>query len=386
MPTVAPSPVYDSYWRFAAARHDVYLRRLRGLPSPWTDDPIIASWRFTNAYRAADRVSQYLIRNVIYEGDQDPEETVFRILLFRWFNRISTWELLNDRLGPLRREEFDVAAADRLLSQSKTAGNRVYSAAYIVPPVPNSQGPKHAGHLSLTMRMLNAGLTEQLATAESLERVFKLLRAWPGIGDFLGYQLAIDINYSNVIDHDEDEFVVPGPGAIDGISKAWPNADLRKAADIIRHTAEEQEEQFERIGVPFSGLFGRRLKLIDCQNLYCEISKYSRAAHPEAVGVAGRTRIKQVYRTWPHPEPLPLPVFPPKWRLTVPGSLGTQATRPSPPHLALEFDDRCDLTVAGQRRLPISEQSGIEIDYEEPSRPFRKTSHRLKSLGDRTAP
>jgi hypothetical protein len=50
----APGPVYDSYWRFAAARHDVYLRRLRGEPPPWTDDPVIAAWRFTNVYRAAD--------------------------------------------------------------------------------------------------------------------------------------------------------------------------------------------------------------------------------------------------------------------------------------------------------------------------------------------
>lgn len=318
-----PGPVYQSYWRFAAARHDVYLRRLRGEPPPWTEDPVIGTWRFTNVYRAADRVSQYLIRNVICAGSQDPDEVVFRLLLFKWFNRISTWELLTDRLGPLSLKTFDPAAADGVLTAARSEGNRVYSAAYIVPPVPGEAGPKHAGHLALTVRMIETGLTDRLLAAGSLEEVFRLLRASPGVGDFLGYQMAIDLNYSNVIDHDEDEFVVAGPGALDGLSKAWPGVDLRRAAELIRVTAAEQDDQFARLGIDFPGLFGRPLKLIDCQNLYCEISKYARVAHPEAVGVARRTRIKQVYRTSPTPASLPTPFFPPKWRLHVPVTAGS---------------------------------------------------------------
>jgi hypothetical protein len=49
----------------------------------------LAGRLFTNAYRAADRVSQYLIRNVIYQSDLpgNADELVFRILLFKLFNR-----------------------------------------------------------------------------------------------------------------------------------------------------------------------------------------------------------------------------------------------------------------------------------------------------------
>ena len=57
-----PTEVYDSYWRFAAERQDVFFRRLHRLPPPWTDDPVLRAHKFTNAYRASDRVSQYLIR------------------------------------------------------------------------------------------------------------------------------------------------------------------------------------------------------------------------------------------------------------------------------------------------------------------------------------
>ncbi len=59
---VKTTPVYEAYWSFAAERQAIYFRRLRGQPAPWTEDSILASFRFTNPYRAADRVSQYLIQ------------------------------------------------------------------------------------------------------------------------------------------------------------------------------------------------------------------------------------------------------------------------------------------------------------------------------------
>lgn len=328
--TPTPGPVYDTYWRFASRRQDVYLRRLAGDPPPWTDDPIIGEWRFTNVYRASDRVSQYLIREVIYGGDPDPNETVFRILMFKWFNRIETWQAIADRLGPLRFDSFDPVVVERALTEIRASGRPVYSAAYIVPPVPGETGPKHVGHLALTIRMLDAGITDAIVSAGSLEGVYQWLRTWPGVGDFLAYQMAIDLNYSAVIDYDEDEFVVPGPGAIDGVAKAWPGSSPRDAARLIHITKDEQDEQFARIGVQFAGLFGRPLKLIDCQNLYCELSKYARVAHPEAVGRSGRTRIKQAYRAWPPPQPLPRPFLPPKWELAVPdvGAAGDDAPSP----------------------------------------------------------
>jgi len=79
-PPTAPSPVFESYWRFAAERHRIYEQRLRGLPAPWTADPVLSAYRFTNVFRAADRVSQFLIRDVIYRGDQTVDEIVFRVL------------------------------------------------------------------------------------------------------------------------------------------------------------------------------------------------------------------------------------------------------------------------------------------------------------------
>lgn len=71
----------------------MYERRLLDPEGPWTDDTILASYRFTNTYRASDRVSQYLIREVQYRPDrsQAPAEVFFRTILFKLFNRICSY-------------------------------------------------------------------------------------------------------------------------------------------------------------------------------------------------------------------------------------------------------------------------------------------------------
>src|SRR5882757_2662938 len=87
------SAVFDSYWQFAAERQAIFFRRISGEAAPWTEDEILSTFRFTNAYRASDRVSQYLIRHVIYDGDHSAQDLVFRIILFKLFNKIETWQL-----------------------------------------------------------------------------------------------------------------------------------------------------------------------------------------------------------------------------------------------------------------------------------------------------
>jgi len=75
------------------------------------------------------------------------------------------------------------------------------------------------------------------------------------------------------------DFVVPGPGAKDGIRKCFRDTGHLTEADIIRLMADVHEEQFARLGLRFRSLWGRRLQLIDCQNLFCEVSKYARCVH-----------------------------------------------------------------------------------------------------------
>jgi len=308
--------VFDTYWRFAVERQEIFFRRLDSRLPPWTADPILVAHKFTNAYRASDRVSQYLIRHVIYREDLPATavEIFFRILLFKLFNKIETWQLLERELGPITAQEFRIARYDRVLTRAMERGDRIYSAAYIMPSGATSFGAsrKHRNHLHLLERMLKDDLPQKLADAKRMHAAFDLLRSYPTIGDFLAYQFVTDINYSDVTDFTEMEFVIPGPGARDGIRKCFRDTGGLSEAELIRVMADRQEREFERLGITFRSLFGRRLQLIDCQNLFCEVDKYARVHHPEIAGRSGRSRIKQRFvpkqtqiQYW----------YPPKWRI-----------------------------------------------------------------------
>ena len=307
-----PTVVFDTFWRFAAKRQDVFFRKLEGSDPPWTDDPIIARHKFTNAYRASDRVSQYLIRNVIYKGDQSVPEVFFRTILFKLFNKIETWELLESRLGPITWADFSFARFDDILTEALSVKTRIYSAAYIMPSGNRvfGYGVKHRNHLSLLERMMEDDVPYRIADASSMNQAFAILRSYPTIGNFLGYQFVTDLNYSEICDFTEMEFVVPGPGALDGVHKCFSDLGGLNETDVIELVTERQEHEFERLGLEFRSLWGRRLQLIDCQNLFCEVSKYARVKHPEIEGSNGRSRIKQLYRAFDKPL---VYWFPPKW-------------------------------------------------------------------------
>jgi hypothetical protein len=327
--SLRPTEVFDTYWRFAAARQEMYVRRLDGSPAPWTEDPILGEHRFTNAYRAADRVSQFLIGDVIY-GERSPREVqdvVFRILLFKLFNRIDTWRALERTLDEIRWSSFEFRPYGDALDAAAAEGP-VYSAAYVMPPPSLGERSKRLNHLRLLERMMRDGLAEFIGERPPLERVYERLRSYPSMGRFLAFQFAIDLNYSDAMAASEGEFVVAGPGACDGIVKCFGPAARGIESEVIRYMADTQESHFSRLGLDFPGLFGRRLQLIDCQNLFCEVDKYARVAHPSVAGVSGRSRIKQKFK--PLAEPLRA-VFPPKWRLTGP----TAALTVGKPQLAL---------------------------------------------------
>ncbi len=308
-----PTPVYDEYWRFADERLRAFYRKKRG-DLVLTADPIIAAFRFTNAYRVIDRVTQYLISHVIAESIANARDVFFRVLLFKIFNKVETWELLEGSVGPLFVESFDWAMGDKLLASALEAGQKIYSAAYIMPSPQFGARYKHSNHLTLLRGLTDGTLASTWTEAKGLKNLYERLLGVPSFGKFLAYQYAIDLNYSDMVTFDEDSFVVAGPGALDGISKCFENAHGVEAEAIIRAVTERQDDEFKRLGLTFPKLYGRRLKLIDCQNLFCEISKYSRVSHPHIRGASCRTSIKQTYR--PKVTNVEEPRFPASWSLS----------------------------------------------------------------------
>lgn len=307
------SEAFRTYWNFAVKRQDAYFARISGDKSPWSDDPVISEYKFTNCYRAADRVSQFLIKDVIYSDDWSLENTVFRTLLFKVFNKIETWKLLQEHFGEICLETFDPKAFDKALLKAIETKRSIYSAAYIIPSGSKERYAglrKHSFHLNLIDKLMKNKFSQSLSEKKTMQEAYSELLKVESFGQFLAYQFVTDLNYSNWFNFSENEYVVPGPGARDGIRKCFNSLGDFNEVDVIEMMADEQEKQFERFGLEFKSLWGRDLKLIDCQNLFCEVDKYSRIVHPEIKGISGRTKIKQKFK--PNIKSIE-PWYPPKW-------------------------------------------------------------------------
>lgn len=320
------SVAYPTFWRFAAERQRIYRRRVATAPPPWTDDPILAEYKFTNVFRASDRVSQHLVR-LIYDGtSRNAGDLFLRVLLFKIFNKVETWRWLeHDRLD-ISVAGFDVSVFDASLNRMRMTGKSIYSGAYIMPS--GGAGSKHLMHLRLLARMVQDRLAEKLESTRSLRDAYELLLAYPTFGPFLAFQYAIDLNYSPLMNHDEGEFVVAGPGALDGLSKCFTSPGEYSPSDIIHLLAERQNDEFARFGLTFDDLWGRPMQPIDVQNVFCEVSKYTRVSHPELAGASGRVRIKQRFSSH---GAMPDPFFPPKWKLQLDQGLRKPQTKSTGP-------------------------------------------------------
>ena len=308
---VVVTEVFWSYWYLAAERQSMFFRRVFGKPTPWTNDLVLSRHRFTNSYRASDRVSQFLLHNVIYDRDRDAQDTILRVLLFKVFNRIETWEYLVSRVGEPESPTFDPDIYSQILDERFDAGDRLYSAAYIMPSPKLDHARKHHNHLALIDGLVKDGTLARLTQADSLEDLYFRLLSIPSFGPFLAFQYAIDLNYTPHFDFDEMDFVVAGPGAIRGIDKCFEDTGGLEAEEVVACMAASADKFLGSESEPFLDLFGRPLQLIDCQNLFCEVDKYARVQHP-ARSQGGPSRIKQHFRADRRPLALG---YPPKWDL-----------------------------------------------------------------------
>lgn len=288
--------VYNLYWYFAYERQNIFYKKLNGEQSPWTDDKILQEYKFCNSYRVNDRVSQYLLKNVIYNGKKyTKEDMLFRIILFKLFNLESTWELLNKECGEILLKNFNQELYSKVLTNVINNGIKIYNDAYIsCANKAFGYNHKHDNHLALLNKMfIEDHMQDKILKCKSMKEAFNIIKSYPLIGNFMAYQLVTDINYSDIVNWQEDEFTVAGPGSIRGIKKCFINKGNMSDEDIIKYMYIHQEEEFKRLNLDFHRIGKRPLQLIDCQNIFCELDKYCRQAIPDLK--SNRTKIKKKY-------------------------------------------------------------------------------------------
>lgn len=307
------------YFYFMQERMNMFWRKVDGgCYSNWSEDPILRTYKFTNVYRATDRVSQYLIKNVIYKDidKYQPEDVLLRILVFKIFNKIDTWEYLEHELSELLTvESFDPHGMSELLSKRQQY-TPIFSNAYMMTGSHRRYDylpTKHEKWLTMVKQeFINEHLFEKILETSSMESVYNILRECSFLGGFLAYQYTIDFNYSPYLNFSENSFVKAGIGAIRGIKKCFKEYGACYE-DAIRYIYENIDVLRRRYGyTDFKPLPGREPTLIDLQNCFCETDKYLRARMPELK--VDNVRIKQKYKE----SSIPIEFyFPEKWGVSI---------------------------------------------------------------------
>lgn len=314
------------YWM--CERMNIFWRKYRGDEQPWTSDPILSEYSFTNVYRCLDRVSQYLIWNVLYNGRQyTPEDVFFRVLLFKHFNKIETWQLLEKEFGDIRYNVDTGAYLEEIADYVDTLleeGVNIYNSAYIVtgyfyqlPEYSWMEGlSKHRAYFRVFQNEIfgNDRLWNFLR-ADSFEALYREFRSMRIYGDFIAQQYTIDLNYSSIFNFTENDFVVTGPGSLRGIRWVFEGANGKKydyvgAIRWLQSNFEELMHDFCRdSGMTWNPLPWEPVPtLTNLQNCFCEISKYAKGLGATFKS-GSKERIKRVYSPHGGLEY----VFPPKW-------------------------------------------------------------------------
>lgn len=284
---------------FVGERHAVWEKRQAGAPQPWTEDPVLATRKFTNVFRLLDPGSQFVIKHLIHE---DPAETLMRCFLYRHTNLPAAWLAYAAEFGSMpHRDGLDDLKEFWL--EYKADGNRVFSGAYMIYPQSSTPGTdKIVSIVDLTKSLfVQSQIDVQFLRAETQADRFAVLRRNKGVADFMSMQILTDFGYST--EFREDEFVVPGPGA-------------RKGAAALGLTGEEAiawaydaVQDLDPLPLVWgSGNRGHFLSRMDVQNCLCEFSKYVR--------FASKPSPQKLYAP-AHPGVQLAPVLPSHWHTTI---------------------------------------------------------------------
>lgn len=286
--------LYSPFFDFAKKRHQITLDRKAGKPWPWTDDPILQRYKFTNVFRELDRTTVWFVDHVRDPYRNSPE-VLLATVVFRWFNRITTGEAIfcqNNTDGRTAWETFIESndCEDLRSAVLSYCGDGPYvTGAYIIKTpdgftklsgvlkscewftrsTPDFQGkPTH--WLDLANQLLQ---TDEV----TLEAIWKWLKLHPFLGDFMAYEIVSDLRWTGLLDKAPDimTWANPGPGAMRGLNRIH---DRKLTGKVSKNQANEEMQEILKASTE---LFNEEYpdwpwEMREVEHTLCEFDKYQR--------------------------------------------------------------------------------------------------------------
>ena len=281
------------FWNYIKERHIVFKKKeLEQSPPPWTEDPILQQFKFTNVFRTLDPGTRF-VTDYIYRCDKvvekhicdwPVEETLFNVIVYRLFNKIETF-MHHGMLdcSCFNMEKFEDSIRDRAVD------DKVFTSAFVVSGYSCfPKGLDKISRLALLIKELADRIEEDYHSdyldfmweTESMEDAYNYLLSIKGLGPFLAYQCAVELSYWDATNFGEDDFVVAGPGCKNGLRWLFPEKQA-KWEELCFWLRDHQYEFWEDYGIDYKKVFDDRpkpyLTVMAIENCLCEISKYLKA-------------------------------------------------------------------------------------------------------------
>lgn len=291
--------------KYIKRRYNIHLRKdVYGKEKPWTKDPILRNFRFTNVRREHDKETIWLIKNIAENDELCYEDKLLNCILFRLFNKHETSELIE---APIAFSEFDdwnpeayrSVFEDKKLEDSNysfftgaffTSGfKRTLRECYF--PEEDSDNISVCTRVMKFMKyLIDDGVHKKIRCCETQESVYNTLRKYDGIGDFLCYQIFVDFTYVEEFPFSENEFVVAGIGCKKGLDELFSDRNgmtYEECLFWLRDNWKSLNEKFihdpkDRF-IPERDMkdlpeYDRVMNVMSLENCFCEFSKYVRAS------------------------------------------------------------------------------------------------------------
>jgi hypothetical protein len=260
--------ILQNYLDTAVERHRIYLKKEAGASKPWTNDPVYQQFFFCNLFRQYDKCSKWIIDNIVPLNRWD------LIILYRF---ISTYELFESIKANCPLD--DLVEIEKYLKARKELG-AMFNGCFLRNPRIEGGWVETYRVPYFTIRSMKAkGWTEdggdlQHLPWETLEDLVTELRSYPGIGGFMGYEYACDLEYTEHFNPtDKFTWANMGPGAMKGMSLLLYGVQGKKMS---------QSEWLMHAQELFKHLQGRMLKefpnevvtMREVEHWLCEYQKY----------------------------------------------------------------------------------------------------------------
>jgi alpha-glutamyl/putrescinyl thymine pyrophosphorylase clade 1 len=248
-----------------------------GAPPPWTEDPILQKYSFTNVRREDDRVTRWIAANWRVPHATDPA---------LWFamsvSRFVNWPDTMMELGypvPWSREHFIATLQERAARDEKVWGD-----AYNISN--GGQRTAKAEHVAAVLdRFWQARKALQPRPDERLAEWHGRLVQRDGLGSFMAAQIVADMKYAEPLKRATDwtTFAASGPGSKRGLNRVLGRPVQTSFDEYawrvrLKELHESIKPELQRVGLG-------DLHAQDLQNCLCEFDKYQRVklgeGHPK---------------------------------------------------------------------------------------------------------